>query len=125
MFIFAFAYCIVDELSIFIFRMTECRLKVNVLTVLVSFYSKLLTKIVTPNSFSHLLLMFIYIIHVITLYEKSIMCLKDHIVLFCKIRVDTIYNIMYTRSYYRKESAASPQENKGSMHNLLNKRLFI
>jgi hypothetical protein len=53
------------------------------------------------------------------------MCLKDHIVLFCKIRVDTIYNIMYTRSYYRKESAASPQENKGSMHNLLNKRLFI
>jgi hypothetical protein len=32
---------------------------------------------------------------------------------------------IYTRSYYRKESAASPQGNKGSMHNLLNKRLFI
>ena len=28
---------------------------------------------------------------------------------------------MNTRSYYRKESAASPQGIKGSMHNLLNK----
>jgi hypothetical protein len=31
----------------------------------------------------------------------------------------------YTRSYYRKESAASPPRVKGSMHNLLNKGPFI
>jgi hypothetical protein len=31
----------------------------------------------------------------------------------------------YTRSYYRKENAASPQGMKGSISNLLNKELFI
>ena len=37
---------------------------------------------------------------------------------------DNVMLLTTTRSYYRKESAASPQGNKGSMHNLLNKAVY-
>jgi hypothetical protein len=63
----------------------------------------------------------LYTNHKESYYSKAVNLLKPYYPNESNIELA----ILNTRSYYRKESAASPQGNKGSMHNLLNKRLFI